>query len=246
MDFLSNLLATIGAVVIGAGAVGAFAWWLFRLFSEKWLNAKFEQRLAAYKHVQQKELEHLKFEINAQMDRATKLHQREFDVLPEAWAKLTLSYAVITSLVSRSQFTPDLDSMNPAQREEFLNRSKLADWQRDTVKAASNKTNAYRSQAEPFKISRARKAIQKFYLYFRSNGIFIRDPIKQKFVNLDELLLAALSEHEVNFQHQSREFASIDKLASQGEKILKDLEGEVQKRLWDSAAQEASDATSQP
>jgi hypothetical protein len=77
MDFLSNVLATIGAVVVGAGAVGAFAWWLFRLFSEKWLNAKFEERLAAYKHVQQKELEHLKFQINAQMDRATILQLME-------------------------------------------------------------------------------------------------------------------------------------------------------------------------
>src|SRR5258706_7575844 len=98
MDFLSNLLATIGAVVIGAGAVGAFAWWLFRLFSEKWLNSKFEERLAAYKHEQQKELEHLKFEINAQMDRATKLHQREFEALPEAWARLRKPHVIIARL----------------------------------------------------------------------------------------------------------------------------------------------------
>src|SRR5258705_12641703 len=54
-------------VSVGTGAVGAFAWWLFRLFSEKWLNSKFEERLAAYKHEQQKELERLKFSINAQM-----------------------------------------------------------------------------------------------------------------------------------------------------------------------------------
>ncbi|MEY9418351.1 hypothetical protein ABIF69_004793 [Bradyrhizobium japonicum] len=68
MDMLSTLFALVGYVVVGVGAVGAFVWWLFRTFSEKWLNAKFEERLAAYKHEQQKELEHLKFEINAQMD----------------------------------------------------------------------------------------------------------------------------------------------------------------------------------
>jgi len=45
--------------------------------------------LLAYKHEQQKELEHLKFSINAQMDRATKLHQREFEALPEAWSNST-------------------------------------------------------------------------------------------------------------------------------------------------------------
>src|SRR5258708_27369237 len=111
MDFLSNLLATIGAVVIGAGAVGGFAWWLFRAFSEKWLNAKFEERLAAYKHEQQKELEHLKFSINAQMDRATKLHQKEFEALPEAWARLMDAYGIMRGLVSRVQSTPDVSAM---------------------------------------------------------------------------------------------------------------------------------------
>jgi hypothetical protein len=98
-----------------------------------------------------------------------------------------------------------------------------------------NKTNAYRSQVEPFKIARARKASRRFYLYFRRNGIFIRDPIKQQFAALDELLLAALNEHAMNFQHGTREFASIDKLAKEGEDMITRLEAEVQKRLWDSA-----------
>jgi hypothetical protein len=235
MTLISDLFAAIGAIVIGAGAVGAFAWWLFRLFSERWLNAKFEERLAAYKHEQTKELEHLKFAINAQMDRATKLHQREFDALPEAWARLMHSYGIIIGLVSRSQSTPDLSRMAPAQLDDFLEHSKLAGWEREIVLEAPDKTSAYRNQIEPFKIARGHKASQKFYLYFRSNGIFIREPIKQKFVELDNLLLAAMSEHQMNFQDRTREFGSIDKLASQGETMLKDLEAEVQKRLWDSS-----------
>jgi hypothetical protein len=47
MNFVSDVFTTIGFIVVGTGAVGAFAWWLFRLFSEKWLNSKFEERLAA-------------------------------------------------------------------------------------------------------------------------------------------------------------------------------------------------------
>lgn len=64
------------------------------------MNTKFEQRLAAYKHEQQKELEQLKFAINAQMDRATKLHQKEFEVLPEASGKLMNAYGVIMSVIA--------------------------------------------------------------------------------------------------------------------------------------------------
>jgi hypothetical protein len=241
MTVLFNFLATIGAVVVGAGAIGAFAWWLFRLFSEKWLNAKFEERLASYKHEQQKELEHLRFTINAQMDRATKLHLKEFESLPEAWARLVEAYGIIRTIVARYQSTPDISSMNVAQLEDFLTNSKLAEWQRQAVRDASNKTDEYRNQVEPFKIARARKATRRFYVYFRKNGIFIRDPIKEQFVKLDELLLSAMSEHEMNFQHKTREFRSIDMLGSQGETMLKNLEFEIQKRLWDSTASDSNE-----
>src|SRR5947207_131508 len=107
MNSLSDFFAAIGYIVVGAGAVGAFVWWLFRTFSEKWLNAKFEERLAAYKHEQQKELEHLKFSINAQMDRATKLHQKEFEAFPEAWARLMDAQGIMTSVVSRHPSAPN-------------------------------------------------------------------------------------------------------------------------------------------
>lgn len=240
MNTLSDFFAVIGFMVVGVGAVGTFAWWVFRTFSEKWLNAKFEERLAAYKHEQQKELEHLKFAINAQMDRATKLHQKEFEALPEAWALLMNAHGIIISLVSRYQSHPDLNGMRPDQAEDFIVNCNLAEWQRQLVRDAKDKTNAYRDQIEPFKIARAKKASRKFHLYFRKNGIFIREPIKQQFGALDELMLSALSEHLMNFQHQTREFKSIDRLASEGEKMVKALENEVQQRLWDSTRQQAT------
>ena len=80
-------------------------------------------------------------------------------------------------------------------------------------------------------------------MYFRKNGIFIREPIKKQFDALDQMILSALSEHELNFQHQTREFKSIDRLVSEGEKLVRELEGEVQKRLWDSTRQEISNTS---
>jgi hypothetical protein len=237
-DFITSLLSIIGFVVVGAGAIGGFAWWLFRTFSEKWLNAKFEERLAAYKHEQQKELEHLKFSINAQMDRATKLHQKEFEALPEAWGRLMNAHGIISSVVSLYQSAPDLNAMIPDQLEDFIQNSKMVEWQRQLVRAAPDKTSEYRNQIEPFKIAQAKKASRKFYLYFRKNGIFIREPIRIQFDAIDQLMLSALNEHQMNFQHGTREFKSIDRLAKEGEQMVKALEAEVQKRLWDSTRQE--------
>ena len=129
------------------------------------------------------------------------------------------AHGTIMSVVSRLQSTPDLNSMRPDQLEDFIVHSELAEWQRQLVRDEKDRTNAYRNQIEPFKIARARKATRKFILYFRKNGIFIREPIKQQFEAFDRLLFAALTEHEMNFQHQTREFTSIDRLASEGEKM---------------------------
>jgi len=53
-------------------------------------------------------------------------------------------------------------------------------------------------------------------------------------------MLDALNEHQVNFQHQTRELKSIDRLNSEGEKMVKALETEVQRRLWDATRQQLS------
>ena len=64
-EYLQNvfgpLVTAIGTVVVAGGGVSALTYGLFRFFGERWLNAKFEERLAIYKHAQQKELEHLRF-----------------------------------------------------------------------------------------------------------------------------------------------------------------------------------------
>lgn len=85
---LEELLKAIGLLVVAAGGLTAIAYAIFKNLGEKWLDARFDERLAAYKHEQQKELEQVRFKITALLDRATKLHQREFEVLPEAWSLL--------------------------------------------------------------------------------------------------------------------------------------------------------------
>jgi hypothetical protein len=59
-----DLLALVGGGAAIVASTVALAYWLFKLFSEKWLTAKFDERLAAYKHEQQKELEQLRYKIN--------------------------------------------------------------------------------------------------------------------------------------------------------------------------------------
>src|SRR5438270_8371291 len=111
-DIIQSMLAAVGAVFAIGGGIAALAYALLRFFGEKWLNAKFEERLAAYKHAQQKELEELRFKINTLMDRTIKLHQREFDVLPEAWGRLRDTFNILHRVSLGFQQSPDVNAMS--------------------------------------------------------------------------------------------------------------------------------------
>jgi hypothetical protein len=139
------------------------------------------------------------------MDRAAKLHQREFEVLPQAWSLLTDAFGIAMALVSRLQAITDLDRMQQDRPEDFLTHCELADFERKEVRESKDKTETYGHLLQPHLIGRARKVSQDFYLYFRKSAIFIREPIKLQFDKSDELMQLALSEHSINFQTGGRD-----------------------------------------
>src|ERR1700730_12179125 len=118
MDAVRHVLAFIGAAVIGAGGIGLIVLQIFKRLGEKWLDIKFDERLQNLKHDQAQQIEQLRFKVSTLLDRATKLHQREFEVLPEAWSKLSDSFWAASALVASLQQRPDLNSMSDPQREE--------------------------------------------------------------------------------------------------------------------------------
>jgi hypothetical protein len=238
-DAVKPVLTFIGLVFSAGGGIAVVAYGLLRFFGEKWMGARFDQRLAAVKHAQEKELEQLRYKISTLMDRTIKLHQKEFDVIPEAWAKLTWAYGAVVDITSTLQQYPDLDRVTQGQLEEFLADSFLSNWQKDEIRAAEKRTEYYRKASTWQKISEAREGCRDFYIYFKKNGIFVPEPIKAQFLELNKLIYDALVEFEINEQDDIRPRLrdNLNKL-SQAEPIMTALEQDVQRRLW-SVAQAA-------
>jgi hypothetical protein len=69
----SHIWTALVTLLTVAGGGAAVAYGLFKFFGEKWLNAKFEEHLATFKHEQQKEIERLRLRINTLTDRTTRL-----------------------------------------------------------------------------------------------------------------------------------------------------------------------------
>lgn len=138
-DLMRNVFALTAGVGAVLAALTGLAFGLFKLFGDKWLTAKFDERLENYKHAQQRELEKLRFTINALMDRTTKLNQHEFEVLPQVWALLSEAYSEAAHFTSPLQSYPDLNRMTPAHLIEFLEKSPLENWQKAELSTQSDK-----------------------------------------------------------------------------------------------------------
>lgn len=228
-----SILEFVGLIFGAGGGVAIVAYGLLRFFGDKWMSARFDERLAAFKHAQEKEIEELRYKINALMDRTIKLHQKEFDVIPEAWAKLNSAHGVVAAVTSALQQYPDLDRIGAAELEEFLEGGFLANWQKDEIRATDKRTEYYRKAIIWHRVSEAREACRDFHIYFRKSGIFVPEPIKSQFVYLDKLIFSAIVEHEINERDEVRpRLREAVKKFSEAEGLMLALENDVQRRLW--------------
>jgi len=111
-SWFSGLLTQLLIIVPSTAAI---AWWLFKKYSEGWLEQRFKKDFSDHQHRQNRELEGLKLEINTMLDRSIKLHQKEFEALPEIWTTLMESNNKISSVLSLFQTYPNLS--RPQQNE---------------------------------------------------------------------------------------------------------------------------------
>src|SRR2546428_1300707 len=111
--------AILKIVAVGGGAA-ALAYGLFVWLGKHWLEQEFAKDLERFRHEQAKEIEHVRHEINSLFSRVSKIHDREFEVLPAAWKKLHESNGRVFQACSALKQYPDLSAMSEDQLKEFL------------------------------------------------------------------------------------------------------------------------------
>ena len=107
------ILGFLGAVGITLSATTLAAYGLFKGLGQKWIEGKLEHQLEAYRSEQSRELERLRYKINGVLDRTVRLNTREFEVLPDLWAKLLDAYDVSGGFAAPfQQNVPDVSFLN--------------------------------------------------------------------------------------------------------------------------------------
>jgi hypothetical protein len=234
-----HVAALIGISTVAFLAITGAAWAGVKIVGQRWMENAFNKKLEAFKHGQQQELERLRFEMNAAMDRATKLHQREFEMLPASWAQLSKAYNSVRDLVSPMQSYANVRDMNVAELDELLADAKFSELERQTLREASGdeRQNIYQELRVRYRLSEVRSLCVASNIDIDAHGIFMQEDLKQKFKTVSDLLWDALIEFQFNLQHspKPRMRKHYDALDKQGPTAIADLELAVRQRLWSGA-----------
>lgn len=240
---IAGLLGTLGITAVAAAGA---AYVLFRYLGDKWLTGKFDQSLEAFKHSQQRELEHLRFRINTTFDRTLKLHSNEFRTLPELWDKLNEAYSHVSIFTSPMQEYPDLDRMSDPALRHFLAESSLAEYQRDEIHATSERTKLYQSFRFWQSFQKVAVKYRDFNHCFKIKGLFVHPTLKVPIEALSDLMWSALCEKESEERYpdpRKGRWEKSEMFGKEGPAIRDNIGDLIQQRLWSSASVSAADLT---
>lgn len=235
-SFLS--LFGFGVITIG-GVVGA-AYLVFRSLGEKWINQKFAEQLESYKAEQTRELERLRHRINSVFDRAKRLHDREFEILPDLWARLTEAKRWAGGYLSVYQEYPNIRSLSDAALSEFLSTTPFSDQQKREIANSSNRQKVYVKTYELYRAADVMDKLRDASAALSRNVIFVQSPLRENFEKMISYIHMAVIEQKINLENDvsPRMREAIDKLDSEGEQLYATIREAVAERLWDATKAE--------
>lgn len=187
-----KIIAFILEMVAYGGGGAAIAYLLFQYLGKSWIENRFSERLELFKHQQALEIQRLKIEIDSTLSGVLKIQEKEFEVLPTAWDKLYDAFGELSSLTTPFQEYPDLNRMSADRLEEFLEQSELLNSEKTEIRNSSQKTNRYIDIIFWHRFNHVIRACNDFNSYVRRYGIFLPEPLNEKFSAISKELRLAI------------------------------------------------------
>ena len=227
------IMRFIGEVVLYGGVAAAIAYGIFHYLGKSWIESRFAERLQTNRHEQEKALEELRGRINRIFSRVERMHEKEFEVLPTAWAKLHESLWPLKQFMSSFQSFPDVGKMSEPQLNEYLKDCRLDDWEKDELRSSTNKTDYYIEHIYMHDLHRVRTEYSEFHTYFIKNKVFLSTEVKQHLSTIDDLMWEALITKEVRHDigDMAGEIEAWQKLRDEVDPLVEKIEKILESRL---------------
>lgn len=234
---------------IGRSAVvftftGGLAVWLGKAYIDRWLARHFQGQLDNLKHVQAQEIERLRAKIAGMLDRATKLHQHEFEALSRSWDLMTTALGSATVVTASGREVTDPGAMSAEELEVFLDRTDLEAFQKQAVRNADrfDKSKVYQTYQDRIAFTDAYRAMTEFHNHTIQFGIFIEPTIRAKLSETSQELRKGLRTWQQILQMPeimpwpvAEAQAHVQKAAE----LSKEIDALMTERLWSAAKLDA-------
>lgn len=243
-DSIFNITAQVLGWFTAAGLsvtlVVGIAWGVFRLLSTSWLKAQFDRHLAIHRRQQDEILEQTRSRFAAHLDRATRLHTAEFEVLPEAWKRLREASAPVKRLVDKTRPYSPVSFVPAEDLESALAAYPLKEIEKTSVRDTENgheRQTLYNSMVDRYRYDAAYEQYLDFHNYLAIRGVLIDPELRHFFFKASDVLLQALHDFyrlEIDFVGDGPKpsWAEAMQRLSNGLLIESRIEKEIDIRLW--------------
>lgn len=188
---LDEIFSWLGQIVIYGGGSVAIAFAAFKVYGERWLENSFNERLNAIQHQYNVELQRLKARLDAAASGMIRQHQKEFEVLPEAYGLLDEAMGLLRWVTAPFQQYANVSQLGEEDLKEFLDGAEFSKSNKQYILDSSNRQDAYIKVLEAQKTWKAETAIRAFHNYTARNGIFLPEELRKEFDSIREVLWAA-------------------------------------------------------
>jgi hypothetical protein len=230
LDDIQKFLFAMLAYGSGSALV---AYALFRFLGRKWIENKFAQKLEQHKHQQAIELQRLRIKIDSMLSGVIKLQEKEFDLLPKAWEKLDEAHRLVAWFLSPFQESFDLERMDDAELDEFLQGAALAKSEQQRIRTSSCRNQTYSEITSWHRLAKVRVAVVELSEFIARNGIFFPLQLKDNLNKIRELLWSALMTKQVGMEVKDYKIQrqGWQKIKDEIEPLYKSVEVDIFQRL---------------
>lgn len=207
---------------------------VLRLLGSKWIDKYFTQRIKIFERQQQEILNRQQYEINALFSRVSRIHEKEYEVLPRAWMLLQDACNELKGLANPFQTFPDLDRFTFSELDEFLGKSNLKAFQKEEIKSLTGKTTYYRNAMYWIRAREVSDSIAEFRRFLLYNRIFLSRDLFSLFREIE----VAIIDVQVDLENPddpekpyNRKPADFVKAAQKINQLSEQIESAVQNRL---------------
>lgn len=230
-----QILGFIGEIVVYGGGGAAIAYLMFQHLGKSWIENKFAQRLEQHRHMQALELQRLRVEIDSMLNGALKMQEREFTLLPEAWAKLDESHKLVSSLVCPMQSVADVNGKTEHDLEEFLTKLPYTETEKNRIRNSrvSQRHIAYGELSFLYQAYDVKQCVIDLHTFVARNGIFFPSEINGLIANMTNLLWSAINTKEIGREDHDHKMQgeSWRKVKEEIEPLYESIKFAIQVRL---------------